>query len=191
MEHRKWKNILLHQCGSSQGRSKNIKGYGWGWKRKGKARAQIKAIWGNKYKSEIESGQEREHATVNWSVSYSRRNTHCRQIHRQPIEGIQSTLSTLAVTASILAGTIHSYVFRFFSLLKMIVSVLCFLKNSSFVTISGKRCGWGQNQDYNSSTPGKLSIVLHIGCKDGSEKEDEQWIVLTAASFLPLNSIKT
>lgn len=157
MEHRKWKHVLLHQCGSSQRMSEHIKGYGWGWKRKGKAKAQIKAILENRYKSGIEGGQEREHATVNWSAFYSRRNIYCRQIHRQPFEGLRSTLSTLAVTASILAGTIHSYVFRFFSLLKMIVSVLCFLKNSSFVTISGKTCGWGQNRDYNYRTPRKLS----------------------------------
>lgn len=82
---------------------------------------------------------------------------HRRQTHRQPIEGLQRTPSTLAVTASILAGTIHSYMFRFFSLLKMTVSVLCFLKNSSFVTTSGKRRGWGQNQDCNHRTPRKLS----------------------------------
>lgn len=72
-------------------------------------------------------------------------------------EGTRITVSTLAATASMLAGTIHSYVFRFFSLLKMTVSVLCFLKNSSFVTISRKRCGWGENQIYSSRTRRKVS----------------------------------
>lgn len=52
-EQRKRKDILLHQCGSSQGKNRNAKRRGWGWKRKGKARAQIKAVWGNKHKSEI------------------------------------------------------------------------------------------------------------------------------------------
>lgn len=53
MEHRKRRDILLHQCGSSEGMNRNTKRRGWGWKRKGKARAQIKATWGNKHKSEI------------------------------------------------------------------------------------------------------------------------------------------
>lgn len=154
-------------------------------KQKRKSKSTKTSHWGNNCKSEMEGAQEREQAGVKWSVA-------------RTADRLTDNLSKgYSVLQAPWQWRPQYWQVQYIHTCSD--SFLCWRWQSLFFA-SLRTLLWlqhlGRNVDEDkikTATTEHLEnypIVLHIRCTDGSGKGDEQWIVLTAASFLPSNSIK-